>query len=138
MPSDKNAAGSHLGSSSSKSLALLFFSDLLQPFCFSCLSSFDENIDTYIFQKRGGESWGRIKNRGENMGSNLAEFLSRRALELALDGLQCLQSREKEGEGVQGEDRAARHTRSLAAGLLSTWPPQLAAQLCAQLILASP
>ena len=41
-----------------------------------------------------------MKNRGENMGSNLAEFLSRE-LALALDGLQRLQWREKEGEEVK-------------------------------------
>ena len=52
MPSDKNAAGSHLGSSSSGSLALFIFSGPLQPFCFSCLSSYDENADTDIIEGR--------------------------------------------------------------------------------------
>ena len=65
--SDKNAAGSHLGSSSSSSLALFIFSDFLQPFCFSCLSSFDENADTGGGGGHGGgkakAKRGRIWNR---------------------------------------------------------------------------
>jgi hypothetical protein len=38
----------HLGSSS---LALVFFPDILQPFRFSCLSSFVENADTVVIDE---------------------------------------------------------------------------------------